>query len=83
MAVMDAFRQLDDRVLPRASSSSPLAQVLQRSRHDRHLAGVCGGLGRATGADARIWRVVFLFSVPLSFWVYVLAWVYLPTDSSE
>src|ERR1700735_4208653 len=33
--------------------------ALRRSRTDRVLGGVCGGLARATGVESWVWRVVF------------------------
>lgn len=88
MAVMDSLRRLDERVLPLPSgslgneASSPVPRWM-RSKQDRQLAGVCGGLGAATGADTRLWRAAFVFLLPVSFWVYVLAWLFLPAGPSE
>lgn len=79
MAVMNSLRRLDDRVLPIGTGN---LVGLQRSGHDRHLAGVCGGLGRATGTDARIWRAAFVVLLPITFWVYALAWLFLPMESN-
>lgn len=89
MAVMDSLRRLDERVLPLRSgslgneASSTVPRWKRRSKQDRHVAGVCGGLGAATGTDARLWRVAFVFLLPVSFWVYVLAWLFLPVEPSE
>lgn len=40
-------------------------QGLKRTRGDRMIAGVCGGLGRATELPSWIWRAGFLASLLL------------------
>mgnify|MGYP000892665981 FL=1 len=56
---------------------------LRRSRNDRWLGGVCGGLGRASGMEAWIWRLVFvLFTLTFGFGVviYLLLWIFVPDE---
>jgi phage shock protein PspC (stress-responsive transcriptional regulator) len=56
---------------------------LRRSKGDRWLGGVCGGLGKATGMDSWIWRLVFaLFTVSLGFGlvIYLLLWIFVPEE---
>lgn len=56
---------------------------LRRSRSDRWLGGVCGGLGRASGMEAWIWRLVFvLFTLTFGFGVviYLLLWIFVPDE---
>lgn len=56
---------------------------LRRSRDDRWLGGVCGGLGRASGMEAWIWRLVFvLFTLTFGFGVaiYLLLWIFVPDE---
>jgi phage shock protein C len=58
--------------------------VLRRSRRDRIIAGVCGGLGEFFGI-APIWfRIAFLISllpggVP-GFLLYMLMWIIIPNE---
>ena len=55
----------------------------RRSRNDRWLGGVCGGLGRITGLDSWIWRILFvLFLLTFGFGVaiYVLLWIFVPEE---
>ncbi|HEY2780506.1 MAG TPA: PspC domain-containing protein [Steroidobacteraceae bacterium] len=33
--------------------------AFRRSRNDRWIAGVCGGMGRATGMESWVWRLFF------------------------
>ena len=56
---------------------------LRRSRGDRWLGGVCGGLGRASGMEAWIWRLVFvLFTLTFGFGVviYLLLWIFVTDE---
>ncbi|KAB8055575.1 MAG: PspC domain-containing protein [Janthinobacterium sp.] len=69
-----------------AGPSNDLVQEfnrLRRSRTDRWLGGVCGGLGRASGMEAWIWRLVFvLFTLTFGFGVviYLLLWIFVPDE---
>ena len=57
--------------------------ALRRSRSDRWVAGVCGGLAPATGADAWVWRllfaILFLFG-GVGLIVYLLMWIFVPAE---
>ena len=57
--------------------------ALRRSRSDRWLGGVCGGLAPATGLPAWVWRLIFL-SLALcggtGLMLYVLLWILLPQE---
>ena len=57
---------------------------LRRSRNDRIVAGVCGGLGEFFGLSSWIFRIIFLFLlmpgglpglVP-----YLLLWIIIPSE---
>ena len=56
---------------------------LRRSRNDRWLGGVCGGLVQASGMESWIWRLVFvLFTLTFGFGVaiYLLLWIFVPDE---
>ena len=56
---------------------------LRRSRSDRWLGGVCGGLAKASGMESWIWRLVFvLFTVTFGFslLIYLLMWIFVPEE---
>jgi phage shock protein C len=56
---------------------------LRRSRSDRWLGGVCGGLGRVSGVDAWIWRLVFALCVIFAGFgilIYLLMWIFVPEE---
>jgi phage shock protein PspC (stress-responsive transcriptional regulator) len=52
-----------------------MEKKLYRSRTDRKLVGVCGGLGQYFDIDSTIVRVVFvllLFCGTVGFWMYII-----------
>ncbi|MRX07480.1 PspC domain-containing protein [Pseudoduganella sp. FT25W] len=56
---------------------------LRRSRSDRWLGGVCGGLARVSGVESWIWRLLFvLFVCTFGFGlaIYILLWIFVPED---
>jgi len=55
----------------------------RRSRGDRWLGGVCGGLGRVSGIEAWIWRLLFvMFVLTFGFGlaIYILLWIFVPDE---
>jgi len=59
-------------------------QSLRRSRHNRVIAGVCGGLGEFFGISALWFRLGFLIAlipggVP-GLLVYLLMWIIMPGE---
>jgi phage shock protein C len=72
---------------PSGSSAAPdigaQIQQLRRSRSDRWLGGVCGGLGKQTGLESWVWRLIFtLFTLTFGFGlgVYILMWIFVPEE---
>lgn len=56
---------------------------LHRSKSDRKIAGVCGGLAEHFGIDATIIRIVWALSVIMlgtGFWVYVVCALLIPEE---
>ena len=52
-----------------------------RSRDDRVIAGVCGGLGEYLGVDAvliRIAALILLFAGGAGFFLYIIGWIAMP-----
>jgi phage shock protein C len=69
-----------------SSGSSDIAgdlSRLRRSRSDRWLGGVCGGLAKVTGMESWIWRLVFtlcfLFA-GFGILIYLLMWIFVPEE---
>jgi phage shock protein C len=59
-----------------------IRQPLRRSRRDRVIAGVCGGLGEFFGISATWFRLAFLIAllpggIP-GFLVYIIMWLIIP-----
>jgi phage shock protein C len=68
---------------PRPEAS---AQRLTRSRDDRMVAGVAGGLGRHLGIDPVILRIVFVVLALAGgggLLAYLLAWLVIPEDAGD
>ena len=51
---------------------------MRRSRSERVIAGVCGGLGRHLGIDPVLLRVAFIILI-----AYVVAWVAIPEEGAD
>ncbi|WP_338765140.1 PspC domain-containing protein [Massilia sp. METH4] len=90
-ALTDAeFARAKERLLngapPPAAGDGDLASEfsrLRRSRADRWLGGVCGGIGKASGVASWIWRIVFvLFTISFGFGlvIYILLWIFVPEE---
>ena len=63
-----------------------MANRLYRSRTDRKIWGVCGGLAKYFGMDPTIVRVIFVASLlcgTLGLWVYIIMAIIVPVEGSE
>lgn len=82
----DEFARAKARVLQGAPLNAPpwlTINALRRSREDRWLGGVCGGIARATGVESWIWRLLFALlalCAGVGAVVYLLLWVLMPAD---
>ena len=69
-----------------ANSSPPFVSAVntfRRSRTDRWIAGVCGGLGRLTGMESWVWRLFFTvlcLCAGTGLLVYILLAIFVPSD---
>jgi phage shock protein C len=57
--------------------------ALRRSRTERWLAGVCGGLAQATGIEAWVWRLLFVLTTLVYGFgavLYLLLWIFVPEE---
>ena len=68
---------------PAFDEAAAAMKRVRRSREDRWLGGVCGGLGRATGVESWVWRllisVLFLFG-GTGLVIYALLWIFVPEE---
>lgn len=71
---------------PSARPAAPAADALHalhRSRDDRWLGGVCGGIARVTGLPSWVWRLLFilmLLCAGTGVLLYVLLWIFVPAE---
>jgi phage shock protein C len=60
---------------------------LYRSRKEKMLGGVCGGLGEHMDVDPTmirlVWAVVTVLSVGMGILVYLIAWIIIPESPRE
>lgn len=59
------------------------ARKLYRSRTDRSIAGICGGLGAYFDADPTMIRLVTLLLIlfgGVSIWAYIILWIVIPEE---
>jgi phage shock protein PspC (stress-responsive transcriptional regulator) len=57
--------------------------ALRRSRDDRWLGGVCGGIARLTGIASWFWRIVFVgltLCAGVGPLLYLLMWIFIPLE---
>ncbi|MBI5927636.1 MAG: PspC domain-containing protein [Aquabacterium sp.] len=69
--------------LPAGASGSLEVSQLRRSRDDRWLGGVCGGIARLTDMESWIWRLIFAAMFMLwgtGLLLYILLWIFVPDD---
>ena len=59
-------------------------KTLRRSRADRWLGGVCGGLAGTYGIESWVWRLIFtvftLITSGFGALVYLLLWIFVPEE---
>ncbi|WP_054052589.1 PspC domain-containing protein [Alloactinosynnema sp. L-07] len=59
---------------------------LRRSRTDRMISGVCGGIAKVLGVDAALIRIALVAATILGFGtgalIYLACWIVMPEDSS-
>jgi phage shock protein PspC (stress-responsive transcriptional regulator) len=66
-----------------AGRSGAGINALRRSRTDRWLGGVCGGLAKVTGVESWVWRLMFaLFTITFGVGavLYLLLWIFVPEE---
>ena len=64
-----------------AEAPSPAPRKLYRSRNERSIAGICGGLAAYFDADPTMVRLLMLLLIlfgGLSIWAYIILWIVIP-----
>ena len=77
-------RLLDASAAP-GGEASPMAAVnrLRRSRSDRWIAGVCGGVAVITGVESWVWRLILAVLACFGgtgVLLYILLWIFVPDE---
>ncbi len=84
----EEFSRAKDRLLrsEQARANDPVVTAInafKRSRNDRWLGGVCGGIARSTGMDSWVWRLIFVLLFIFAgagLLVYLLLWIFVPSE---
>jgi phage shock protein PspC (stress-responsive transcriptional regulator) len=69
-----------------AHPGEPVVSALnsfRRSRTDRWLGGVCGGMARSTGMASWVWRMIFaalFIFAGAGMLLYLLLWIFVPGE---
>ena len=74
---------LGESAVPRSAGHRSFLQQLARSRSDRIIGGVCGGLGHSTDLPSWAWRVIFCLTLlyfGAGLLIYILLWIFLPQE---
>ena len=72
--------------VPGEASGEPAPRKLSRSRTERSIAGICGGLGAYFDADPTLLRLVMLLLIlfgGLSIWAYIILWIVIPEEPAR
>ncbi len=85
----EEFTRAKERLLhsEQERSSDPVVSAVntfRRSRNDRWLGGVCGGIARSTGTESWIWRLLFaalFICAGAGLLLYVLLWIFVPNEN--
>lgn len=56
---------------------------LYRSKQDRVIAGVCGGLAEKFGLPAILIRIGFVVLSQIGFPAYILMWIFIPSNPAQ
>ncbi len=68
---------------PAYAHGAAAINTLRRSRDDRWIGGVCGGIARITGLASWVWRLAFTLGTVCAgggVIIYLLLWIFLPEE---
>ncbi len=73
---------------PKTERRQPVNEPVTRGRFfrnedDKVIAGVCSGIAVRTGMDPVIVRILFVILIGAFFWVYILLWIIVPSQSFQ
>ncbi len=70
----------------KGESNPPSGLILRRSKTNRVLAGVCGGIGEYLGIDPTIIRIIFIIITVFGgsgIIIYLILWLVIPSSDSK
>ena len=83
----DEFQRAKARLLDGAPAADIPAVTainrLRRSRNDRWIGGVCGGVAQITGVESWVWRLILVTMALFGgagVLLYVLLWIFVPDE---
>ena len=83
----DDFQRAKQRLFDAQQVEPPAAASalnrLRRSRDDKWLGGVCAGIGRVSGIETWIWRLLFALLFIFGgtgLLIYLLLWIFVPLE---
>ena len=77
------YARAKQRLLDGAPPVAAAVNSFRRSASDKWIAGICGGLAVSTGVESWVWRLiltVLLLFGGTGFILYVLLWIFVPTE---
>jgi phage shock protein PspC (stress-responsive transcriptional regulator) len=80
------FEQAKARLLAQPAGSALSINRLRLSDRDKWIAGVCGGIGAATGVESWIWRLIFVLGLlfgGFTLLLYLLLWIFVPREGAK
>lgn len=83
MIILNVAEQIVNFVNCKITDEENMNNRLTRSRSDRMIAGVCGGLGNHLGIDPVIIRLLWavaIFMYGSGLFLYILAWIIIPEE---
>jgi phage shock protein C len=81
----DEFARAKARLLGTDSVHDFPVNRLRRTPGDSWIAGVCGGLGRLTGVESWIWRMIFVVGLAFggfTLFAYIVLWIFVPREGA-
>ena len=84
IAILGRADEFGEPRLKRQEARQNDLKQLRRSRHNRVLGGVCGGLADYFGIDVAVIRLLMfllIFFGGISVWVYIILWIVIPSEA--
>ena len=82
----DAAQSGAENEVPGEEPAEAMPRKLYRSRTERSIAGICGGLAAYFDADPTMIRLVMLLLIlfgGLSIWAYIILWIVIPEEPAR